>query len=197
MAAVEGGQVRLLTKSGADCTISYPEVVRALADLKSAPLVLDGEVTVINAEGLSDFNVFHVKRANRKRVPKGAPPVTFCAFDLLALHGRKTIGLPLEARKRLLHEVLAGVTDSAVKFIGYTPADARVFHAIREAGRPHRGIHGQAAGKQVPARRALGRLAQDQDPRLERGTGVQARAVTLKDPRPHLRDFTTVLEATG
>jgi bifunctional non-homologous end joining protein LigD len=146
LAGVDGGSVRLLTKTGGDCTAAYPEVVRGLAGLQATPIVLDGEVTVINPEGLSDFNTFHAKRANRKRVPKNAPPVTFCVFDLLAMHGRKTTQLPYEARKRLLQELLATVTDPAVKFIGYVPADARVFHTIKNAGQRIEGFVAKRLG---------------------------------------------------
>ena len=146
IAAVEAGTVRLLSRTGGDCTACYPEVVKALASLQPTPLILDGEVTVIDAGGLSDFNTFHARRANRKRVPQPAPPVTFCAFDLLAMHGRKTTKLPYEARKRLLQEVLGTVAEPAVKFIGYVPADTGAFHAIRHAGQRIEGFVAKRLG---------------------------------------------------
>ena len=148
LAALDAGAVRLLTKTGRDCTSSYPEVVRAVSPLPEGPLVLDGEVCVINAEGLSDFNTFHAKRANRAKPPKNAPPVTFCAFDLLAINGKPTIGKPLEERKRLLRDLLAATSDPALKFIGYVPADARVFQAVKDAGHRIEGFVAKRLGSQ-------------------------------------------------
>lgn len=45
----------------------------------------------------SDFNAFHQWRASRTKVPRGAPPVTFCAFDLLPFDGQDITGWPAEA----------------------------------------------------------------------------------------------------
>jgi ATP-dependent DNA ligase len=51
MAGVQAGEVRLLTKSGTDCTKWSPEVVKALASLPGGPHVIDGEACVLRSDG--------------------------------------------------------------------------------------------------------------------------------------------------
>src|SRR4051794_14771521 len=49
-------RVQLRTKSGADCGRWFPEIVEALAGLPGGPHVIDGEVAVLDENGVSDFN---------------------------------------------------------------------------------------------------------------------------------------------
>lgn len=67
MAGVEAGQVQLVTKRGADCRAWFPETVEALAGLPGGPHVLDGEVCVLNEQGVSDFNRLQERARARTR----------------------------------------------------------------------------------------------------------------------------------
>lgn len=139
MAAIEGGQVRLQTKSGADCTAWFPEVVTALQELPGGPHVIDGEACVLRPDGVSDFNAFQ-ERARKRRWYAGAPQVTLCAFDLLLHDGLRVMGLPLVERKARLERLLVDLPKQAVLYVGSLPADPAVFHAMVGAGLPIEGV---------------------------------------------------------
>lgn len=137
-AAVENGLVRLATKNGNECTHAYPEVVRALAKLQGGPHVLDGEACVL-VDGVSDFNLFHAERGTRKPA-RGAPAVTFCAFDLLVVNGEDIMSMPLHERKRRLRELLAPIPKISVLYVDDLPADADLFAAMIGAGLQIEGV---------------------------------------------------------
>ena len=127
MAGVQDGEVKLLTKSGADCTKWYPEVVKGLEALTGRPHVIDGEACVLRPDGTSDFNLLQERTRRRKWYP-GAPVVTYCVFDLLVCDGKLTINLPLTHRKQMLQELVENVP--GVLFLKDLPADADLFHSM-------------------------------------------------------------------
>jgi bifunctional non-homologous end joining protein LigD len=145
MAGIEPGapgelaRVQLRTKSGANCTAWFPEVARALACLPGGPHVLDGEVAVLDENGVSDFNRLQ-ERARKRRWYHGAPLVTYCAFDLLIHDGQDVMALPLTERKARLQALLAPCERGAVMFLGDLPADARVFWAMVGVGLKVEGV---------------------------------------------------------
>lgn len=121
MAGIQDGKVELATRNGANATKWFPEVVRGFTDLPGGPHILDGEVCVLDEVGRSNFERLH-ERARRRRWYEGADPVIFCAFDLLARDGRSLIGLPVEARKAQLAELLASPRAS-VLYVGHFDAE--------------------------------------------------------------------------
>jgi ATP-dependent DNA ligase len=137
MAGVQDGEVKLLTKSGADCTKWFPEIPQALATLPGGPHIIDGEACVLRPDGTSDFNLLQ-ERARRRRWYPGAPVVTYCVFDLLVHGGKLTINLPLVRRKQLLEELVAGVP--GILFVKDLDADANVFQAMVKAGLQIEGV---------------------------------------------------------
>ncbi|MBF6989283.1 hypothetical protein [Cupriavidus sp. IK-TO18] len=86
----------LKTRGGADATAWFPELRDALAHLPRGAHILDGEVAVLDDIGRSDFNRLH-KRALRRGWYRGADPVVFCAFDLVAQSGRDLRDQPYES----------------------------------------------------------------------------------------------------
>lgn len=117
-------RVQLLTKSGADCTAWYPEVVDALAALPGGPHVLDGEVCVL-VDGVSNFNRLQARGRSWK---PGRDPVTFCAFDMPVHDGQRVMELPLVQRKQLLEELVA--ERPGILFVKDLPADAALFQSM-------------------------------------------------------------------
>ena len=101
-----GGGVTLYTRTGLDWTHRMKPVAAALAKLKVADAVIDGEVTVLDAEGLSSFARLQASFEKNER-----HPLTFFGFDLLHLNGRNTRTLPLRQRKDLLRQVLGDDAD--------------------------------------------------------------------------------------
>jgi bifunctional non-homologous end joining protein LigD len=99
-------RVRLLTRNRSDFGERFPLVTEAIGSLPARSIVIDGEITVCDAQGLSVFELLrHGPRVKRNAV--------LFAFDLLELDGRELIHVPIEERKyqlaRLLHECAAGV----------------------------------------------------------------------------------------
>lgn len=139
MGGIDEAGVRLVTKSGADCTRWFPEVAEALARLPGGPHVLDGEVAVLRPDGTSDFNLLQ-ERARRRRSYPGAPQVTYCVFDLLVLNGQRVMNLPLTERKRELAALLADQPKQHLLFVGDLPADEKVFSAMVGAGLQIEGV---------------------------------------------------------
>lgn len=129
MAGIEDGQVQLRTKSGADCTKWFPEVVTALAKIPGGPHVIDGEACVLDEIGRSDFERLRTRASHRRWYP-GCDQVTLCAFDILVHDGERVTGLPLVERKALLRQLLADVPKQCVLYVGDLPADESLFNPV-------------------------------------------------------------------
>jgi bifunctional non-homologous end joining protein LigD len=95
IALKDGRRLRLLTRNDKDRTADFPEVAAALAALPAPTLVLDGEVVVFDAAGVSRFQLLQ-QRAD------GASPPIYVAFDCLHARGRDLTGGPLESRRASL-----------------------------------------------------------------------------------------------
>jgi bifunctional non-homologous end joining protein LigD len=128
LAYIERGQVRLMSRTERDITVTYPELSRlgAAAILRNpaasrdgpAPtphkqLLLDGEIVVFGAGGWPEFEALqprmHVSSASQAKLLAGQNPVTYLIFDLLQLDGRPLMDLAYSQRRALLDELaLAG-----------------------------------------------------------------------------------------
>ena len=93
---VRAGAVRLQSSNRLDVTARWPDLAALGGAVHAEDAVLDGEVVVLAPDGRPSFG----------RVARGDGPVTFMAFDLLALNGQDTTRLTLEQRRRLLEQVL-------------------------------------------------------------------------------------------
>jgi bifunctional non-homologous end joining protein LigD len=103
-----GKQVSLFTRSGLDWTHRMKPVAVALAAIPAESAILDGEVTVLDAEGLSSFARLQASfEKNEKH------PLTFFGFDLLHINGRNPRDLPLRERKQLLRDAIGEDTDES------------------------------------------------------------------------------------
>jgi bifunctional non-homologous end joining protein LigD len=103
LARVDRGRVRLLTRSGQDWTARFPTVAAAAAKLKAARALLDGEVVVLDARGVSHFQSLQEAWSLKRTAD-----FVYFAFDLLHLDGRDLRDLPLAERKALLARLLRG-----------------------------------------------------------------------------------------
>ena len=107
--AAHGG-VRIHSRSGADITRAYPEVVALARDLhgrlEQKELRLDGEIVAFGADGRPSFGVLQSRMAvnddARARRLAAQTPVSFLAFDILAEAGQDTMKLGYEQRRALL-----------------------------------------------------------------------------------------------
>jgi bifunctional non-homologous end joining protein LigD len=109
----QGGELRLLSRSGRSVTASYPELQGMGADLPPAGAVIDGEVVALGQDGAPSFESLqlrmHVTDAAQARRLAAEAPVSYLAFDLLWLEGRPLLGEQYRVRRALLDELaLAG-----------------------------------------------------------------------------------------
>src|SRR5215813_8800611 len=101
-ARLDHGEVRLLTRKGLDWAAKFPNVVRAVAALPATTALIDGEIVIEDAQGISSFSGLQaaLKAGERERF-------IYFVFDLLHLDGRDLAGLPLIERKRALEGIVS------------------------------------------------------------------------------------------
>jgi len=94
-------QVQLLTRNALDWTHRMKSLAEAALALPVETALIDGEVVVLEENGVSSFAELQAAfQENAKR------PLTYFAFDLLHLDGHNLRNLPLVARKQILQHVL-------------------------------------------------------------------------------------------
>jgi len=129
-AHVAGGTARLLTRNGLDWTHRYGALATALAALPCRQAVIDGEVVVLDADGISRFAALQDALS---RKADGA--LVFFAFDLLHLNGWDLTAASLGRRKALLAALVAGGGRPAVQYSDHVDgAGAAFFERISEHG---------------------------------------------------------------
>jgi bifunctional non-homologous end joining protein LigD len=93
------GRVRIISRRGTDYTDDFPEIAAAAERLRVESALLDGEVVVLDARGVSSFQLLQQLGASRRGL-------TYFAFDLLELDGEDLTRLPLVERKTRLKKLL-------------------------------------------------------------------------------------------
>ncbi|CAN5322586.1 hypothetical protein BH09BAC2_BH09BAC2_06890 [soil metagenome] len=96
---INNGKVKLYSRNGLSFENTYPPVTAALKKLK-INAVLDGEIIVLNDQGLPEFQLLQHYNSNRRR------PVQYYVFDILFYKGKDTTQLPLIERKELLKKII-------------------------------------------------------------------------------------------
>jgi bifunctional non-homologous end joining protein LigD len=108
IAVVEKDEVTLTSRTGKDLLHQFAEMKTVARAFRSIPVVVDGELCVLDEEGRPDFQALQSRdkpelRGMKRRKPS---PVTFVVFDLLYADGRDLRERPLEERKRLLESIV-------------------------------------------------------------------------------------------
>ncbi len=106
LADVNDGRLVLLSRTGRDVSVSFPEL-HGLAETYD-DLLLDGEVVALD-DGIPSFAALaermHVSSARKAAQLATTRPVTFMAFDLLRLFGSDLTSQPWSARRELLERL--------------------------------------------------------------------------------------------
>ncbi|KPW70383.1 ATP-dependent DNA ligase [Pseudomonas syringae pv. coriandricola] len=101
LARLQHDDVRLFTRNGNDWTDQLPELVKALKGLKLQDSWFDGEVVVLDEQGLPDFqglqNAFDEGQSKN---------ILYYLFDMPFLSGEDLREVPLEQRRDALKQVL-------------------------------------------------------------------------------------------
>ncbi|MGW1071691.1 non-homologous end-joining DNA ligase [Streptomyces sp. NPDC002537] len=100
------GALQLVTRSGNDATVTYPEL-RVLGErFRRRTAVLDGEIVVLNAQGQPDFGLLQRRMGvlNPRRAAQLAMeyPVHLMLFDVMHLGGRSLLATPYRERRAVL-----------------------------------------------------------------------------------------------
>jgi bifunctional non-homologous end joining protein LigD len=131
LAEKDGDAIDLRYRRGKRVNDVFPDLVAALKRLPAEHVVLDGEVVVLDDEAKPKFQLLQrrvqltrpadVERASR------AFPVTYYAFDLLALDERDLRRLPLSRRKEVLEQLVPRL--GPVRYADHVAARGRTFFA--------------------------------------------------------------------
>jgi bifunctional non-homologous end joining protein LigD len=107
LAYKESSRVSLISRNAIDRTDRYPEIARAIQQLKPDTVALDGEVVVFDARKVSRFQLL--------QQGKGDPQ--FVIFDCLYLGGKDLRRQPLSSRREILENLsnISGVLQISAK----------------------------------------------------------------------------------
>jgi len=110
MLVIERGSALAYTRNGHDWSDRYSGIIAAARRLSCRSAILDGEVIVQDARGVSDFEALQVAlRSQPSRL-------IFYAFDLLHLDGKDLLDRPLVERRAKLLQLVSRDQDSAIRF---------------------------------------------------------------------------------
>jgi ATP-dependent DNA ligase len=118
----DGDEVELGSRNERPMTRYFPELVEALRVNLPERCVVDGEI-ILARDGRLDFDALQQRihpAASRVRLLAEQTPVSFVAFDLLALGDDDLTGRPFAERRAQLEQALADASDP----VFVTPATA-------------------------------------------------------------------------
>jgi bifunctional non-homologous end joining protein LigD len=122
----EGGKVRLITRNGHDWTPRYRALAKAFEKLPCKDALIDGEVVVQDARGITSINLLE------QALSEGdSHSMTYFAFDLCHLDGFDLSAVPLAARKEALDGLLGPLIDpkSPIQISDHIDGDGAAFFA--------------------------------------------------------------------
>ncbi|GAA3797437.1 hypothetical protein GCM10022226_16000 [Sphaerisporangium flaviroseum] len=111
LAYIENSALKLISRSGKDVTVAYPELYALAGAVDGHDVVLDGEIVAFDDAGRPSFSALqprmHQRRDERVRKLAQTTPVTYMLFDILHLDGDSSIALPYVQRRELLESVVS------------------------------------------------------------------------------------------
>jgi len=106
LVCIEGGTVRIASRSGEDTSHRYPELAGLPEALGGRTAILDGEIVAFDEKGRPSFQTLQrrmgLTRPETISLRAEQFPATFVAFDLLYLDNRSPLAEPYEVRRDLL-----------------------------------------------------------------------------------------------
>jgi bifunctional non-homologous end joining protein LigD len=137
LAFIEHGTLRLMSRTGRDITMAYPELKGLGSAIPHKQLLLDGEIVVFGASGWPEFEALqpriHVRDATQAAQLAAEFPVSYLAFDLLQLDGRPLLERPYRERR----ELLDGLAISGPHWQAPPSFPGEDYDAVREVSRQH------------------------------------------------------------
>lgn len=152
LVAKQGARVQLVTRNLIDRTADFPEIAAAVGRLPAPTLLLDGEIVVFDAAGVSRFQLFG---ADGRRRP------VYVVFDVLFARGEDVRARPLAERRLILQaEVTPGPVLRLARrlaadgFVAFTRARERGLEGIvaKDAASPYEAGKRTLAWRKVKVR---------------------------------------------
>jgi bifunctional non-homologous end joining protein LigD len=126
---IDRSRVRAFSRHGRDWTAPYKRVVDAAAKLSCKAALIDGELSVQDENGMSDFD------ALRSAIHKARHRLVLFAFDLLHHNGKDLRRTPLLERRAALRKLIEPDPRSPIQFSDHVDCDgAKFFKAAAELG---------------------------------------------------------------
>ena len=137
LAYVDGGRVRLQSRTGEDITPRYPEIHPMGRALGSAEVILDGEIVALDQKGRPSFEEIQQRMGltaeNDIRRKMKEVPVTYMVFDVLWRDGHSVVDQAYAERRKMLAGLkLAGASWQTPPF--ESGAGATMLQASARAG---------------------------------------------------------------
>jgi bifunctional non-homologous end joining protein LigD len=127
------GNVSLISRNGKDFTPKFPEFASLAEAFSERPLIVDGEIVVLDEDGRPSFQDLQERLDRFGRSTPTKYHVTFIAFDLLYGNGRDLRKEPLEKRKAALQSILTG--DGPVMYSKHVIGDGtKLFEQAQKRG---------------------------------------------------------------
>lgn len=131
LAFIDGGALRLRSRTGRDITFVYPELAGLADAVNVGQAVLDGEIVAFGDSGWPEFEVLqqrmNIASAAQARALAASVPVSYLAFDLLWLDGKPLLDQPYADRRAQLDglSMQSGNWQAPPAFIGVAGKDAQ------------------------------------------------------------------------
>ncbi len=114
LARLDAGTVKCLTRTGQDWTEKMPQLALSLKKLGMSGTWLDGEIVVLNDQGIPEFQL--LQQAFETQKPNAAAAITYYVFDIPFYQGHDLRAVPLEQRRKLLESLLEKNCSSNIQF---------------------------------------------------------------------------------
>lgn len=114
--AVGGGDYRVYTRSGLDWSAKFPSLRDAASALDADEALIDGELVVLDAGGISRFGLL------QKAIRGQSEDIVMMAFDVLQVDGEDLRGQSLSERKRRLRSLLRNA-EPALRYADHQRGD--------------------------------------------------------------------------
>lgn len=128
LARIEAGHAQLFSRRGHDWTTRLPSIASALGRVEGGPGWLDGEVVVLDENGVSNF-----QRLQGSMLAGRDVGCVYFVFDAPFLGGHDLRGMPLVERKALLAAALKGAPPERLRLCDHVRGQGEaVFARARE-----------------------------------------------------------------
>ncbi|HTV74175.1 MAG TPA: non-homologous end-joining DNA ligase [Candidatus Acidoferrales bacterium] len=123
--------LHVVSRKGNDFLTKFPELKTLPDAFSERPLIVDGEIVVLDAQGRPSFQALQERLDRFGRRGLSKEPITLVVFDVLYGNGRDVREEPLERRKAMLEELLTG--EGAVMLSKHVVGEGKRLFSLAQA----------------------------------------------------------------